>query len=334
MVCSMDSAQFSRFLRELEAIPIYFFRPVFCRLCTPAFPKVLAFNALYNLIFSKIIFAVCAGISFLADTISMSHAILLNELVEFDFEKVARVLSKAESIVYADATYRLKHCSGILVKDLPYEEVLPITHELNNMGVGCFHMAMADFYHPPQAYTLHNMYCGDDFFGGIDLYGNIQPYEWQNMVLLCCGYIEEKEKIVALESSLPDTNVNLSFRGIPLRGVSIGGHDKSIRKPKVITKKYRILDIFIKQPQEKHLRIASNSFNYDCLGRRKKPRSMENFQLVVQDICQYTASAFSNRGIRSALKTPPVTVRYNSLRAFEEESLWLLQLTYLNLKNQ
>lgn len=262
----------------------------------------------------------------------MPYAILLNELKEFDFEKVARILAKADSIIYADATFRLRHSFGILADKLPYEEVQMITTELNNISVGCFHMDMNDLYRPPDPFTVNSIYCGDDFFGGIDMYGNIQPYFWPNIVLLSCGHITE-EKVH--KETKPSARRPIHFT---VTGSVVGAIKQHIDPAKEKTRRVErisrwFFDIFVKQPQEKHLRIASNSFNYDCLGDRILPVSRQNFRLVVQDICQYAKSAFSNRGLRAFLEKPPRTIEYKSLKHFDAENLWLLQLTYLNLKS-
>ena len=262
----------------------------------------------------------------------MPYAILLNEYTDFDFEKTAWILVKAESVIYADATFHLKHSFGILAKNLPYDEAQAITDELNKAGTGCFCMDMNKFYRPPHPHAVGSIYCGDDFLGIIDSYGNIQPFFWPDIVLLNCGYIFE-EKTEWETKAAPNLPFEFSA-SLGIRGVRINTHlqpsTERVKKKSETTSRW-YLDIFSKQPREKHMRIISNNFNYKCLGDRKVQGSRHNFRILVQDICKYAKYSYSNRGVRSLMAEPPMETGYNSSRIFDEENLWLLQLIYINL---
>ncbi len=49
----------------------------------------------------------------------MPYAILLNELIPLDLQKTARILTRAENIIYADATIMVSNCCGTLAQNLP-----------------------------------------------------------------------------------------------------------------------------------------------------------------------------------------------------------------------
>jgi hypothetical protein len=272
----------------------------------------------------------------------MPYAILLSEQKEFDLRTAADILAKAKDFVLADATFRLRNGGGVLLDDLPLAEAQQISNELNNAGIGCFHMDMKDFYNPPQPYTLQNAHVDPEFFGAIDLYGNIQPYFWRNIVLVSCGFVGEGAHITTATDvefyGKRQAGRSMSYGfGSPMgRAISraADGIRDSMRadKKKHKEKKVRwLLDIFLKEPQEKQLRIVGNGFNYNCLGDEKVPHSLGNFITLIKKICSYSQYTFSNRGVTGILADPPQQIEYDNEKLFDAENFWLLQLVYLNL---
>ena len=273
----------------------------------------------------------------------MPYAILLSEQKEFDLRAAADILTKASDFVLADATFRLRNGGGVLLDDLPLDEAQQISSELNNAGIGCFHMDMKDFYHPPEPYTLQNAHVDSEFFGAIDLYGNVQPYFWRNVVLVSCGFAGEGPHI----SSATDVEYygkrqashSMMLGGGPSIGRAISNAADGIRDAMHARTKQRkekkvrwLLDLFLKEPQDKQLRIVGNGFSYNCLGKEKVPHSLGNFITLIRKICSYSQYTFSNRGITGILAEPPQQIQYDNERLFDAENFWLLQLVYLNLK--
>ena len=202
-------------------------------------------------------------------------------------------------------------------------------------------MDMNDFYHPPQPYTLQNAHVDPEFFGAIDLYGNIQPYFWRNVVLVSCGFAGEGEHITSATDieyyGKRQASRSLSY-GFSSMGRVISRAADGIRKTMRAdakshqpTKVHWLLDLFLKKPQEKHLRIVGNGFNYNCLGQDKVPHSLGNFITLIKKICSYSQHTFSNRGVTGILAEPPRQIEYDNEKLFDAENFWLLQLVYLNL---
>jgi len=265
----------------------------------------------------------------------MPYAILLNEIKEFDLQKAAGILAKAQNIVYADATFRFRNATGVLITNMLREEAEMITNELNGAGIGCFFMDMSEFYNPPAPYTTHGAHLSDDSFGIIDVYGRTQPFSWPNIVLISCGRIAEK-KVKRSASETSSHSIGLGV--LPISPISRGIRNLKSRldqksSEKIEKTSWWYLDLFSKQPQEKHIRIEGNGFNYDCLRDNKQPGSNENFKILLTQICGYATVAYSNRGVQNLLAAESKETSYRSRKHFDDENFWLLQLTYLNLKN-
>ena len=93
--------------------------------------------------------------------------------------------------------------------------------------------------------------------------------------------------------------------------------------------------MFLKAPQEAHLRIFGDAFNYGYLGQRIGMSSAQNFRLLAEDIARFAPHVFGNRGTSSLLGNGPARdMEYKNERIFDEENLWMLQIVYLNLEQK
>jgi len=267
------------------------------------------------------------------------YAILLNEQQELDLEKTARILAKAESLVYGDATRAVRTCTGMLAKSLPYDEAQRIADELNANGVGCFVMATAEFYTPPDARTLTNLDLSPEAFGAMDIYGRVQPVPWDAIVLLSLGRLGEqrRERYTFGDHSAGETAAAVGV-AVGFGYGAAGAVRRAVQEPQKTEVKENakyVLDVFGRQPNEGHWRIEHNGMGYACLGSRVTQRADENFRMVVEDMVRYATQCFGNRGLNAFLEgAPPRTYTYNGIRQFDEENLWLLQKVYLNLRAQ
>lgn len=260
------------------------------------------------------------------------YAILLNELQPLDLEKTARILAKAGDLVYADATRAVRTCTGILAKNLPYDEATQLAADLNGIGVGCFVMAMADMVYPPDARTLNGIALMPEAFGPMDIYGRIQPVPWEHVVLLSLAHIGEqrRERFTMGAEGFEDTVVVGHGMGGAIHRAMQEPPKREVRE----AAKY-LLDVFARQPSDGHWRIVHNGFNYACLGPALTPRSDENFRLLVNELVRYATSCFSNNGLIAYMNNEPErSYTYGDTRQFDEENLWLLQKVYLNLRAQ
>jgi hypothetical protein len=269
------------------------------------------------------------------------YAILLNEQQELDLETTATILAKAQDLVYADATRAVRSCTGILAKNLPAQEAEAIASELNNNGVGCFTMAMADFYNPPEARVLPRIELGPERFGPMDLYGRVTPVPWESIVLLSVGHIPEQEREhYTLGEGSGDgaftIRVARAFVAPSVMGTPAVARSEQTPPPsQVKTKAMCVLDVFARAPNEGHWRIEHNGFSYDCLGPNLAPRSDENFRTLVGEMVRYATACFANVGLNLFLDgAPEQRYTYGDIHQFDDENLWLLQKVYLNLRAQ
>jgi hypothetical protein len=263
----------------------------------------------------------------------MPYAILLNELIPLDLERTARILAKARSIIYADATRSVRHCHGILASGLPYDEAKAIADELNRTGVGVFVMDQNQMYQPEPPVVINNADCLEQCFNVQDLYGRSHPLDWSNIILISLGRIVHRKETVTYSSS----PARSAMRGIGVGGLGLFGGvvispapAESSPVKKTTEEQILTLDIFSESPQKKHYRIQHNAFNYDYLGPRVKMNASENFHLLVEDLVGYAKQAYGNRGVNAHLSgDDPKKMDYNDLDHFDKENLWLLQLIHL-----
>jgi hypothetical protein len=265
------------------------------------------------------------------------YAILLNEQQELDLEKTAHILAKADNLVYADATRAVRTCTGVLAKNLPYDEAQRIADELSANGVGCFILAMNEFYTPPDARSLTNLDLSPTAFGAIDIYGRVQPVPWDLIVLLSLGRLGEqrRERYTFGEHAAGDAALAVGVAvGFGVAG-AVRRAAQEPQKTEVREDAKYVLDLFARQPNEGHWRIEHNGMGYACLGARVTQLAEDNFRMVVEDIVRYATQCFGNRGLNAFLEgAPPRTYTYEGIKQFDEENLWLLQKVYLNLRAQ
>ena len=271
----------------------------------------------------------------------MGFAVLLNEMVDLPIDKVAPIIAQAENIIYADATRALRTPTGFLVKDLPRHEADSICNQLNNIGIGCFVMDMNRIYRPPNYYTINNAILQEDALFIGDYRGSMTALDWGNLVFISVGHILPHRKERYTLGSSSDTGIGAgisatasitmySMTGIPYAPKQ----ETQERKPKS-TKAKHVLDMFLKAPNEAHLRIFSDGFNYGYLGPRIGMGSTQNFKLLVEDIVRFAPHAFGNRGVNVFLANGnPKDMQYKNMMVFDEENLWMLQIVYLNLNQQ
>jgi len=265
------------------------------------------------------------------------YAILLNEQQPLDLHKTATILAKAEGLVYGDATRAVRSCTGVLATNLPAHEAEMIANELNANGVGCFVLAMADFYHPPEVRTITQLKLGPESFGPMDLYGRVTTVPWDLILLLSLGHIAEqrREHYTLGDTSGDETLAGMgrAFAGSYSMGVGMASAPYEPPRREVKEGAKSVLDVFTRAPHEGHWRIEHNGFSYACLGPNLRPRAEENFRTLVGELVRYATSCYGNRGLNSFLENAPEnTYTYGGIRHFDEENLWLLQKVYLNLR--
>ena len=264
--------------------------------------------------------------------LKMPYAILLEELKLLDLQKTATILAKAEGIIYADATRAVRNCCGILATDLTLQEAKTICNELNGEGVGVFYMEQSKMYFPASAMVVNNGDCLEDGFHAQDMYGRSYPLDWANVILISLGRVVERKEAVTYDGS--PTRAAIRGGGIVVAALFGGALAApapagSSSRRKITEEEDFVLDIFSKEPQERHYRIKQKGFNYDYLGARLRPIAGENFHFLVEDLVRFATQAYGNRGINAFLSgKEPEKLNYSDLDHFDRENLWLLQLIH------
>jgi hypothetical protein len=147
--------------------------------------------------------------------------------------------------------------------------------------------------------------------------------------LVCAGHIEET--VQTTERLPPDGKAKkwLLRTGLsPITAVAVQ-HERS--KVREVTRKRTesswYLDL-IAGGNYDSIRIPGDSFDYSCLGSKMAYNTLVNFKALSMDIGKFLTDATKNRGVR-AMEAQPMAqgLKYGSLDDFENEKLWLMQLT-------
>jgi len=265
----------------------------------------------------------------------MPYAILLNELIPLDLQKTARILAKAQNIIYADATRSVRNCCGILAQNLTLEEARSLSDDLNREDVGVFYMDQGQMYRPERAVHVNNADCLEQHFNVQDVYGRPHPLSWENITLISLGRVVERTESGSWACSVPGRGIvagrvlRASILGLSGGMIARGPVESSPGRRRATEEERHILDIFSKVPQRRHYRIQQKSFNYNYLGERLRPNSTENFRLFIEDLVRFAKHAYGNRGINAYLTgKEPEKIDYYDLDHFNKENLWLLQLIH------
>jgi len=274
------------------------------------------------------------------ERVQTGYAILLNEQQPLDLQRTATILAKAENLVYGDATRAVRNCTGVLAANLPAQEAEAIANELNANGVGCFVLAMADFYHPPEARLITKLELTPESFGPMDLYGRVTPVPWGSILLLSLGHIDEQRREhYTLGDTSRDDHIAIGavggLAGIYSVGYGVRRSQQDLPRTEAKEAAKHVLDVFACAPNEGHWRIEHTGFSYACLGPNLRPRAEENFGTLVGEIVRAATSCYGNDGLNAFLeKAPEKSYTYSGIHQFDEENLWLLQKVYLNLRAQ
>ena len=153
--------------------------------------------------------------------------------------------------------------------------------------------------------------------------------KWSHVSLVCAGQIEETVRTT--ERLPPDGKAKkwLLRTGLtPITAVAIQHERSKVREvTKERTESSWYLDLIAGGDYDS-IRILGDSFDYSCLGSKMAHNTLVNFKTLAMDIGKFLAHATKNQGMR-AMETQPVAqgLKYGSLDDFENEKLWLIQLT-------
>ncbi|MBW2172723.1 MAG: hypothetical protein JRF69_12275 [Deltaproteobacteria bacterium] len=257
-----------------------------------------------------------------------SYFVVLNSIDHFDLPALADILSRTSGIHRMDATTQLKHSWGLLYKTDVIEEAEELQQAFGQIEIETFVLPASRLRKPPQPIVLRKAVPKADGLAFQDK-GYDKFLKWSSVILLCAGEIEE---ILRTTERLPPNGKvkKWLFRtGLtPITAVAIQ-HERS--KTREVTKhrsesRY-YLDLIATDDCDS-LRIIGDSFDYSCLGSKMAYNVLNNFKTLAVDIAKYLTYVTKNQGMRAMeAQTIAQGSKYGSLDDFENEKLWLMQLT-------
>jgi hypothetical protein len=256
------------------------------------------------------------------------YFVVLNNIDHFDLPTLADILSRTLAIHRMDAATQLKHSWGLLYKTDVIEEAEELQEAFEQTGIETFVLPASRLRKPPQPIVLRKAVPGADGLAFQDK-GHDKFLKWSSVILLCAGEVEEISRTT--ERLPPDGKVKkwLFRTGLtPITAVAIQ-HERS--KTREVTKdrsesRY-YLDLIATDDCDS-LRIIGDSFDYSCLGSKMAYNVLINFKTLAIDIAKYLTYVTKNHGMRAMeAQTVVQGSKYGSLNDFENEKLWLMQLT-------
>jgi len=256
------------------------------------------------------------------------YCVVLKNIDHFDLPTLADILSRTLGIHRMDAATQLRHSWGLLYMTDVIEEAEELQEAFEQTEIETFVLPASRLRKPPQPIVLRKAVPQQDGVAFQDK-GGEKFLKWRSVILLCAGEIEET--LHTTERLPPDGKAKkwLLRTGLtPLTAVAIQHERSKIREvTKERTESKYYLDLIATDDCDS-LRVLGDSFDYSCLGSKMTYNTLANFKNLALDIAKFLTHATKNQGMR-AMEARAVAqgTKYGSLDDFENEKLWLIQLT-------
>lgn len=256
------------------------------------------------------------------------YFVVLKSIDHFDLPSLADILSRTLGIHRMDAATQLKHSWGLLYKTHVIEEAEELQEAFEQAEIDTFLLPVSKLRKPPEPIVLRNAIPQKDGVSFQDK-GHDKFLKWNNIILVCAGEIEETLR--KTERLPPDGKAKkwLLRTGLtPVTAVAIQHERSKIREvTKDRTESKYYLDLIAGDDYDS-VRILGDSFDYSCLGSKMAYNALVNFKNLALDIAKCLTGTTRNQGMRAMeARAPAKSSKYGSLDDFENEKLWLMQLT-------
>lgn len=196
--------------------------------------------------------------------------------------------------------------SRLLFKGCPRPVAKAVVAELNARGCEALVVADSDLVPNPAAEHVRNADCTGDGLRVHELFGGHMTVPWEKIILLTAGLICSPRE----------------------RKVSRGGlAPKPIPATPPPDREGRILCLDVYSLTHRpHKRINRRHFNYDYLGPRLLPNSLENFVSLVADLRKFCSRARVSPAVEaiSGRRWRELPLFFNEYD-FDQDNLWFLQ---------
>jgi hypothetical protein len=245
----------------------------------------------------------------------MSFAIFQTGLDRPAPEALERAFKVLRELVDIDAHTLSSDGYGVLVSDLSHEHAMALHLALDREGVPTAIVDEDEVLELPTARHAKRLDCESDGLLLYDALGRPEEIGWEHVVLISAGFVTltefdrtEKTRVV-----MRGGGGHIPTCPIFLTDITVREH----RRARLVLE--LILDI-----APGRLELLGQEGQYNYLGDRLCLRYMDNFAMLVQDLCANARGAVLNRGADSLRNDSTVTLHYPTRHAFEEEITWLL----------
>jgi hypothetical protein len=245
----------------------------------------------------------------------MSFAIVQTGLEKPAPEALERAFKVLRELVDIDAHTLSNDGYGILVSDLSHEHAMALDLALNREGVPTAVVDEDEVLGLPTARHAKRLDCESNGLLIYDALGRPKEIAWDHVVLIAAGFVTltEFERTEKTRVVMRGGGGHLPTCPILLSDITVREH----RRARLVLD--LVLDI-----APGRLELLGQEGQYNYLDDRLSLRYMDNFAMLVQDLCVSARGALLNRGADSLRDDSSVTLHYPTRHAFEEEITWLL----------
>jgi hypothetical protein len=257
-----------------------------------------------------------------------SYYVVLSKITDLDPDRLAAILCSELKMLRYDAISYLRNHWGMLSRTEDEVKARGLHHKFKEVGIDTFVLPSSELRDVSAARVLKKAVPES---GGLSFEEDGQNIviPWGSFIMICAGMVEGSETVT--EVLAPDGKVGkwVARTGIsPITAVAITAERaKKREKVKEKTTQDYYLDLVAKESGD-NVRIVGNNFDYSYLGERKGYNVLMNFKSLVMDIAGFLPGAVRNRGLHAIVTEAVMTnFKYNNINEYENEKLWLAQLT-------
>jgi hypothetical protein len=245
----------------------------------------------------------------------MQYAIVQTSLIVPSVVQMQKALQVLPQFAGNDASLIAQDACGVIVHNLNEADAHFTCRALIKEGVDCEVVEETAMPALPSVIKMRRFDCEREHLILYDLLGRKLPIPWANVVLVAAGSMPmNRSDDAGKRRSQPQG----SAVGSPSRG-SATDEDRFIRRESILD---FLLDV---DDRLARYRFESTTAQYEYLGGRRSIDEDQNFGSLVGDMTSHATGAVFNRGATSLAVDGRTTYAYNSVRAFEEETIWQLR---------
>jgi hypothetical protein len=265
----------------------------------------------------------------------MAYVVMQKGMEPPQVEQLKAAFRGIPGLTPADAAMMCKHSVGILVRGVEQNEAQQIQASLAAQGIESEVVEQSALPALPPMRHLMQVECTPDALMIHDPAGRSFPLAWRDIMLVAAGNVGV---IDFKRTSTPAV--------LPMDGGSLGTIDQILFEnsglPQMSIPRVAYVDPNYETREMHHQRwmaevvIRGGGLRYNLeaeaagqplfhyLAKRRTDDVTKNFQLVVQDICQYAPEAAVNRGAYYLREGNAAAFAYPSKNVFYDEMIWLL----------